>query len=237
MATEVRSTLPEIVSLDEWKAAREALLVKEKAHMKAADAISAERRRLPMVEITTPYTLQSPEGPVSLLDLFEGRSQLIVYHFMYDPAWDEGCVGCSMLVDHMGPDQHLHARDTTRVLVSRAPLDKIVAYKQRMGWDQKWVSSFGTSFNQDFEATTADGEDGLVSVFLHDGERIFRTNTITNRGTETFVSVFKYLDLTPFGRQEMWEDAPEGRPKSPEFWWKRHDEYEPTNKATSDCCH
>ena len=237
MATEVRTTLPEIVSAEEWKVARAALLVKEKALMKATDALSAERRRLPMVEITTPYVFASADGPVSLLDLFEGRSQLVLYHFMYAPDWPEGCVGCSMVLDHMGPDEHLHARDTSRAIVSLAPLPQLLAYKQRMGWDQTWVSSFGTTFNVDFEASTADGEDGLISIFLRDGDRIFRTNNITNRGTETFVTVFKYLDLTPYGRQEEWEDAPDGRPKTPGFWWKRHDEYEPTAEAKGSSCH
>jgi predicted dithiol-disulfide oxidoreductase (DUF899 family) len=241
MATQLttsRSTpLPETVSQEEWERAREAFLVKEKALMKANDALSAERRRLPAVEITKPYEFDSSEGKVSLLDLFEGHSQLIVYNFMYDPDWDEGCVGCSLLVDHMGPVVHLQARGVSRVLVSRAPLPKLLAYKQRMGWSERWVSSHESDFNYDFGGTTEGGEDGKFNVFLRDGERIFRTYDVTNRGTEPFVSVFRYLDVTPYGRQEQWEDAPANWPKmEPDFWWQRHDAYE-HSPSSGECCH
>jgi predicted dithiol-disulfide oxidoreductase (DUF899 family) len=242
MATDMTTTktstpLPEIVSQEEWDRARAALLLKEKAHMKANDALSAERRRLPAVEITKPYLFDSAEGKVSLLDLFEGRSQLLVYNFMFAPDWDEGCVGCSMLVDHMGPVAHLQARDVSRVLVSRAPLPKLLAYKERMGWSERWVSSWESDFNYDFGGTTDEGEDGKLNVFLRDGERIFRTYDVTNRGTEPLVSVFRYLDATPYGRQEQWEDAPEGWPKmEPNFWWQRHDAYEHA-KASGGGCH
>jgi predicted dithiol-disulfide oxidoreductase (DUF899 family) len=241
MATQMTTTgisrpLPEIVSQEEWDRAREALLLKEKALMKANDALSAERRRLPAVEITKPYLFDSTEGKVSLLDLFEGRSQLLVYNFMFAPEWDEGCVGCSLLVDHMGPVAHVQARDVSRVLVSRAPLPKLLAYKERMDWSERWVSSYESDFNYDFGGTTDEGEDGKLNVFLRDGERIFRTYDVTNRGTEPLVSVFRYLDATPYGRQEQWEDAPEGWPKmEPNFWWQRHDAYE--HSPASGSCH
>lgn len=238
MATEIRTALPPVVSQDEWTSAREAFLKKEKAYMRAGDALNAERRRQPMVEITTPYIFDSTNGPVSLLDLFDGRSQLIVYHFMFAPGDGEGCSGCSMVVDHMGPVQHLHARDTSRVLISRAPLAELLTYKQRMGWNQEWVSSFDTSFNPDMGATQDDGEHHMISVFIRDDDRIFRSTFVEARGAETFVSTFKYLDLTPFGRQEDWEDSPEGWPKTERYsWWQRHDEYEPTSTPASSCCH
>jgi predicted dithiol-disulfide oxidoreductase (DUF899 family) len=227
ISQDTRAALPRIVSVDEWKAAREALLVKEKAYMKEGDALAAERRRLPMVEITTPYEFDSTEGKVTLLDLFEGRSQLIVYHFMFAPGDGEGCPGCSMLADHMGPIQHLNARDTSRVLVSRAPLEELLPYRERMGWSERWVSSYESTFNKDFGATQDDGEHHMISVLLRDGDRIFRTNQVEARGAETFVSTFKYLDLTPYGRQEVWEDSPAGWPQTELYsWWKRHDQYE-----------
>ncbi|MEJ7839317.1 MAG: DUF899 domain-containing protein [Thermomicrobiales bacterium] len=237
MATEVRTALPPVVSQQEWDTAREAFLVSEKAYMRAGDALNAERRRQPVVEITTPYTFESTNGPVTLLDLFGDRSQLVVYHFMFAPGQGEGCDGCSMIVDHMGPVQHLNARDTSLVLISRAPLQELLPYKQRMGWDQEWVSSFETSFNQDMGSTQDDGEHHMISVFVRDGDRIFRSTKVEARGGETFISTFKYLDLTPYGRQEEWEDSPAGWPKTEAYsWWKRHDEYEPS-ASSSSCCH
>ncbi len=227
ISQDTKTALPRIVSADEWKAARAALLVKEKAYMKEGDSLAAERRRLPMFEITTPYEFDSTEGKVTLLDLFQDRSQLIIYHFMFAPGDGEGCPGCSMVTDHMGPVQHLNARDTSRVLVSRAPLEELLHYKERMGWSERWVSSFGSTFNEDFGSTQDDGEHHLISVLLRDGDRIFRTNQVEARGAETFVSTFKYLDLTPYGRQEYWEDSPAGWPQTELYsWWKRHDQYE-----------
>ncbi len=219
--------LPEIVSLDEWRAAREALLVKEKELTRAGDALAAERRRLPMVRMDKPYIFDGADGPVSLLDLFEGRSQLITYHFMFAPDWDAGCEGCSMFADHVGPLAHLHARDTSFAMVSRAPLAMLEAYRARMGWDLPWVSSHGSDFNRDVGATRDDGEHHVLSVFLRDGNEMYRTWYTENRGVEVMLGTFTLLDMTPLGRQETWETSPEGWPQTPPYeWWRRHDEYE-----------
>ncbi len=224
--------LPEVVSQTEWQAAHEELLAKEKAAMRANDALAAERRRQPMVRIDKDYVFEGPDGDVSLLDLFEGRRQLIVYHFMFGPGahgWpDAGCPGCSMYVDNLGNIAHLEARDTSFALISIAPLEKIEAYRERMGWDLPWVSSAGSDFNQDFGRTTDRGEMFGLSVFLRDGDSIFRTYFTSWRGVEALGTIWSLLDITPFGRQEAWEDSPEGRPQSPPYeWWRRHDEYEP----------
>lgn len=219
--------LPRIVSRDEWLAAHEAFLAREKEFTRAQDALNAERRRLPMVKIEKEYVFEGPNGPASLLDLFEGRHQLLLYHFMFGPDWEEGCEGCSMVVDNMGHPAHLHARDTSRVLVSRAPLEKLEDFKARMGWTIPWYSSFGSDFNDDFGVTTAAGETFRLSVFLRDGDSIYYTYFTDGRGVEHLGSNWSYLDLTPFGRQERWEDSPAGWPQtSPYEWWRRHDEYE-----------
>src|SRR5689334_6394794 len=148
-------SLPKIVSRDEWLAARKALLVKEKELTRQRDALNAERRQLPMVEIEKEYTFEGPDGRVGLVDLFEGRRQLIVYHFMFDPSWDDGCPSCTAGTDEIAPGflAHLHARDTSYALVSRAPLAKLERWKARRGWDIPWYSSHGTSFNYDFGVT------------------------------------------------------------------------------------
>ncbi|MBP1150619.1 MULTISPECIES: DUF899 domain-containing protein [unclassified Methylocaldum] len=218
--------LPKIVSKAEWLAAREELLIKEKELTRARDALNAERRRLPMVKIDKAYVFEGPDGQLNLPDLFEGRRQLIVYHFMFDPNRDEGCVGCSWVVDSMGHPAHLHARDTSRVLVSRAPLAKIEPFRKRMGWDVPWYSSFGSDFNRDFGVTTEQGETFGVSVFLREGGNIFQTYFTAGRGAEYLGSHWSYLDLTPFGRQEDWEDSPDGWPQTPPYgWWRHHDKY------------
>jgi predicted dithiol-disulfide oxidoreductase (DUF899 family) len=163
---------------------------------------------------------------VNLLDLFEGRRQLIVYHFMFAPDWEAGCVGCSWLVDAMSHPAHLHARDTSLVLISRAPLEKLERYKVRMGWDLPWVSSFGSDFNFDFGITTDEDERHGVSVFLRDGADVYRAYFTGARGGEYLGSHWTYLDLTPFGRQEIWEASPDGWPQTePYTWLRRHDEY------------
>jgi predicted dithiol-disulfide oxidoreductase (DUF899 family) len=227
--------LPPVVSEAEWRAAREELLVKEKEATGARDALAAERRRLPMVEIEKDYVFDGPAGKASLLDLFEGRRQLIVYHFMFGPNQDEGCDGCSMFVDQIGHLAHLHARDTSFALVSRAPLANIQPYKERMGWTIPWFSSFGSDFNVDLglspETPQAgayqDGETFGLSVFLRDGNQVFRTYFTDGRGVEALGSVWTFLDLTPLGRQEEWEDSPPGTPQTaPYEWWRRHDEYD-----------
>jgi predicted dithiol-disulfide oxidoreductase (DUF899 family) len=217
---------PKIVSRDEWLAAREELLAREKAATRARDALNAERRRLPMVRIEKDYVFEGPNGKASLLDLFEGRRQLIIYHFMFDPDWAEGCEGCSFFVDNIGHLAHMHARDTSLVLVSRAPLAMITPFKQRMGWTVPWLSSFGSDFNYDFGVTTDDGETFGLSVFFRDGDQIFHTYFTDGRGVEHLGSVWTFLDLTPYGRQEDWESSPDGWPQTPPYtWWRHHDRY------------
>jgi predicted dithiol-disulfide oxidoreductase (DUF899 family) len=223
--------LPPVVSPGEWRAAHEKLLAKEKEATRARDALAAERRRQPMVEIDKGYVFDAPGGQASLLDMFEGRRQLIVYHFMFAPGapgWPTaGCDGCSMFVDQVGHLAHLHARDTSFALVSRAGLDKIEPYRDRMGWGIPWYSSAGNDFNRDLGITSDGGDTFGLSVFLRDGDRVFRTYFTTGRGVEALGSVWTFLDLTPLGRQETWEDTPEGRPQAqPYEWWRRHDEYE-----------
>lgn len=219
--------LPHIVSQKEWLKAREQLLEKEKAHTRARDALSAERRRLPMVEVDTEYVFQGENGTARLIDLFEGRRQLIVQHFMFGPDWEEGCDGCSMLADHIGPLAHLHARDTSYVLVSRAPLDRLLPFRQRMGWSIPWYSSHKTTFNEDFHATIDGEEHHGISTFLRDGDRVFHTWSTQARGVEHIVSTFDLLDMTAYGRQEEWEDSPKGWPQTePYSWWRHHDRYD-----------
>ena len=165
-----------------------------------------------------------------MLDLFEGRRQLIIYHFMFGADWEEGCQGCSMLVDNIAHPAHLNARDASLALVSRAPLSKIDPFKQRMGWTLPWYSSFGTDFNDDFGVTTSEGEVFGLSVFLRDGRDIFQTYFTNNRGVEAVMGTFAYLDLLPFGRQEEWENSPGGWPQTaPYQWWRHHDRYEEAN--------
>jgi predicted dithiol-disulfide oxidoreductase (DUF899 family) len=234
MATPETMALPPVVSEAEWEDARQRLLAKEKDATKARDALAAERRRLPRVEIEKQYVLDGPDGKASLVDLFDGRRQLLLYHFMFGPNQDAGCDGCSMFIDQIGHPAHLHARDTSFVIVSRAPLAKIAAYRKRMGWTLPWYSSFESDFNVDFGVSPEtpqvgvyqDGERFGLSVFFREGDRVFRTYFTDGRGTEALGSVWTLLDLTPLGRQEDWEDSPEGYPQTPPFqWWRRHDEY------------
>ncbi|MDB5077334.1 MAG: protein of unknown function thioredoxin family protein [Chloroflexi bacterium] len=217
---------PQVVSRDEWLVARGELLAKEKQATRARDTLAAERRLLPVVQIDKDYSFEGTDGTVSLRDLFDGRRQLIFYHFMFDPDWDEGCPGCSMFTDTTGHLAHLHARDTSLVLVSRAPLAKIMAFKRRMGWTVPWFSSFGSDFNGDFGVTTDQGETFGLSVFLRDGDRVFHSYCTSGRGVEGLAG-YTFLDLTPFGRQEDWEDSPAGWPQSPTYGWGRlHDRYD-----------
>ncbi len=222
---------PRIVSEAEWRAALARLTAREKEATRARDALAAERRRLPMAPVEKPYAFEGPRGSASLSDLFEGRRQLILYHFMFAPdvhGWpDAGCPGCSMFVDQVGHLAHVHARDTSFVLVSRAPLANIERYRKRMGWNIPWFSSAGSDFNADFGVTTAKGETFGLSVFLRDGDRVFRTYFTDGRGVEALGPVWTFLDLTPLGRQEDWEDSPAGCPQTPPYrWWRRHDEYD-----------
>jgi predicted dithiol-disulfide oxidoreductase (DUF899 family) len=237
--TETTDARPRIVSAGQWQAARDKLLAKEKAATRARDQLAAERRRLPMVRIEKDYVFEGPSGKARLVDLFEERRQLILYHFMFAPdvpGWPEaGCDGCSFFVDQIGHLSHLHARDTSFVLVSRAPLAQIEAYKKRMGWGVPWFSSHGGDFNADFGVTIGEGETFGLSVFLRDGGDVFRTYFSSGRGVEALGSTWTFLDLTPFGRQEEWEDSPEGWPQTPPYvWWRRHDEYNDGGIAQKD---
>jgi len=224
--------LPKIVTRAEWILARNDLLAKEKELTRALDTLAAQRRRLPMVRIEKDYILEGPHHKASLLDLFEGRGQLIVYHFMFAPGTTP-CTGCSSFVDNIGHLAHLHARDTTLVLVSLAPQTEIQPFKNRMGWSVPWLSSYGSDFNQDFGVTTKKGETFGLSVFLRDGESIYHTYFTKARGVDRLRIDFNLLDLTPFGRQEKWEDSPEGWPQTPPYsWWRKHDEYEKTTSRS-----
>jgi predicted dithiol-disulfide oxidoreductase (DUF899 family) len=227
--------LPRVVPETEWRAALDGLRAKEKEHTRASDALAAERRRLPRVRVEKDYVFEGPDGPVGLLDLFGGRRQLLLYNFMLGPNQEEGCDGCSMVVDQIPHLAHLHARDTSFALVSRAGIDRIEQYRKRMGWTIPWVSSFDSDFNVDFGFSPEepdsnayqDGESFGLSVFLRDGEEVFRTYETRDRGVEALGSVWTFLDLTPLGRQENWEDSPPGYPQTaPYEWWRRHDEYE-----------
>jgi predicted dithiol-disulfide oxidoreductase (DUF899 family) len=227
-------SLPQIVSRDEWVVARKAPLVREKEFTRARDALNADRRRLPMVRIDKDYVFEGPDGIASLLDLFDGRRQLIVRHFMFDPSWEDGCPSCSAGMAEMaeGLLEHLHTRDTSFVVVSRAPLEKIERYKAKRGWTFPWLSSFGTDFNYDFHVTldpavapmeynyrtqaeheaAADGPVDLAgeqpgqSCFLRDGDEVFHTYSNYARGAEMTGGSYYFLDLTALGRQEEWEE-------------------------------
>lgn len=212
----------------DWRAAIDALRVEEKAATRTLDALAAKRRRLPMVEFDADHRFAGPDGETDLLGLFEGRRQLIVYHFMLTPGSAHVCEGCSMFTDHLPDLAHLHARDTTLALVSRAPIDEIEPVRRRMGWTVPWYSSHGSDFNRDVGVTTDAGESFALSVFLRDGDRVLRTYVTDGRGVENLGTTWGLLDLTPFGRQERWEDTPAGRPQSPPYaWWRLHDDYEP----------
>jgi predicted dithiol-disulfide oxidoreductase (DUF899 family) len=217
--------LPPVVSPGEWTAAREELLVKEKELTRARDALAAERRRMPRMAVEKEYRFEGPEGPVSLEDLFAGRRQLIVYRFFFDPDVkgypEKGCPGCSFVADQVAHLAHLNARDTTLVFASRAPQEEIARLKQRMGWDIPWYT-ITDSFDADFDVDEWHG----TNAFLRDGGGIFRTYFLDGRGDEQMGSTWNYLDITALGRQEEWEDSPEGYPQTPPYqWWNRHDEY------------
>jgi predicted dithiol-disulfide oxidoreductase (DUF899 family) len=218
---------PPIVSPEQWRAAREAMLVKEKAHTRARDALAAERRRMPWMAVDEDYAFEGPEGRVSLLDLFAGRRQLIVYRAFYEPGvfgWpDHACRGCSMVADQVSNLAHLNQRDTTLVFASRAPQAEIARLKARMGWQQIPWYTITDGFDRDFGVDEWHGH----NVFVRDGAAIYRTYFTNNRGDEAMGTVWSYLDLTPLGRQEAWEDSPAGYPQDPPYkWWNWHDSYE-----------
>jgi len=235
-----------IVSQDEWLAARKALLAKEKEFSKVRDGLSAARRELPWVKVEKTYVFDGPAGKETLADLFGGRSQLIVYHFMLGPGWKDGCPSCSLLADHFdGAAIHLAQRDVTFVVVSRAPLAEIEAYKKRMGWKFKWVSSYGDDFNFDYHVSF--GKDEMageveynyakgkfpseeapgLSAFIKDGSAVYHTYSSYARGLDILIGAYNFLDMAPKGRDEdalPWTMA----------WVRRHDEYE--GAAKSCCC-
>ena len=216
-----------VVSAKEWEAARQQMLEKEKAATRARDALAAERRRMPWVAVDKEYAFDGPEGRATLPDLFEGRRQLIVYRAFYEPGvfgWpDHACRGCSMVADQVAHPAHLNARDTALAFVSRAPQADIARLKGRMGWQMIPWYTVTDSFDADFSV----GEWHGTNVFFRDGGRVFRTYFINNRGDEQTGGTWNYLDITPLGRQEEWEDSPEGYPQTPTYkWWNWHDSYE-----------
>ena len=224
MATTMKT--PPIVSQQEWETARQELLLKEKALTRSRDALAAERRRMPWVAVEKKYEFDGPNGKVSLLDLFEGRRQLIVYRAFYEPGvfgWpDHACRGCSLGADQVGHLAHLNARDTTLAYASRAPQADIARLKARMGWEMPWYTILD-SFDADLGVNEWHGH----NVFIRDGERVFRTYFINTRGDEAMGTIWSYLDITPLGRQELWEDSPAGYPQTPPYkWWNWHDNYD-----------
>jgi predicted dithiol-disulfide oxidoreductase (DUF899 family) len=216
---------PPIVSPEEWEAARQKLLVEEKQMTRARDALAAKRRRMPWQAVEKDYAFEGPEGTVSLRDLFAGRRQLIVYRAFFEPGvhgWpDHGCVGCSMLADQVAHLAHLNARDTTLVFASRAPQADIARLKDRMGWEMPWYT-LTDSFDADFGVDEWHG----TNAFIREGDSVYRTYFIEARGDEAMGSTWSYLDITALGRQEDWEDSPEGYPQTPPYqWWNWHDEF------------
>ena len=214
-----------IVTQHEWEAAREQLLMKEKELTRARDALAAERRRMPWLAVAKDYQFDGPEGKASLLDLFEGRRQLIVYRAFFEPGvhgWpDHACIGCSLMADQVADVVHLNTRDTTFAYASRAPQADIARLKTRMGWTMPWYT-----MTDDFDADFGVDEWHGTNVFFRDGDRVFRTYFVNNRGDEALGSTWSYLDLTALGRQEEWEDSPAGYPQTPPYaWWNWHDEY------------
>jgi predicted dithiol-disulfide oxidoreductase (DUF899 family) len=233
---------PPIVSRDQWLGERKKLLAHEKALTGQYDRVNAERRRLPMMKIEKDYIFDGPNGKTSLKDLFEGRRQLVVYHFMFDPAWEKGCSGCTRYVNAIGDLSMLNDCDTTFVLVSRAPLAKLGAYRAQKGWSLPWFSSFGSDFNYDFHVTNdekvapveynyrnkaeleakngpnaIEGEEHGLSVFFRLGDEVFHTYSAYARGTEPLTDARALLDMTPYGRQQDFEDSPPGWPQQPTY--------------------
>ncbi|UBF28931.1 DUF899 domain-containing protein [Kovacikia minuta CCNUW1] len=233
---------PKIVGKTEWLTARKTLLEHEKELTKHHDRVNAERRRLPMVKLEKEYTFEEPNGSAKLIDLFVGRTQLIIYHFMFAPEWEKGCMGCTGFVNALGDLSMLNERDTTFVLVSRAPLPKLEAYKQLKGWTVPWYSSSGSDFNYDFHVTLDEnitpiqynyrdkaelterhgpnvmqGESHGLSVFFRIDNDVFHTYSTYARGVESLTDTYSLLDVTPYGRQEDFEDSPPGWPQRPTY--------------------
>jgi predicted dithiol-disulfide oxidoreductase (DUF899 family) len=215
-----------IVTATEWEAARERLLVREKEVTRAKDALAAERRRMPWLEVDKDYAFEGPNGKASLLDLFDGRRQLILYRAFFEPGvhgWpDHACPGCSLVSDQVAHPIHLNARDTTLAFASRGGQPELARLKERMGWQLIPWYTMTDDFDADFGVDQWHG----TNTFIRDGSRVFRTYFINNRGDEAMGGTWSYLDLTALGRQEEWEDSPEGYPQSkPYAWWRWHDDY------------
>ncbi len=233
---------PPIASRSEWLAQRTQLLGREKEVTRLRDRVAAERRRLPMVRIEKDYSFEGPTGKRRLVDLFEGRLQLIVYHFMFDPAWEKGCPGCTGYVDSLGDLSMLATRNTTFALISRASLAKLEAYRKQRGWERAWYSSFGSDFNYDFHVTLdekvrpvdynyrtkaemiaqdspnqTEGEAHGLSVFFRLNDDVYHTYSTYARGVESLTDAYSLLDVTPYGRQEDWEDSPPDWPQQPTY--------------------
>jgi len=225
--------MPPIVSPEEWKAAREKLLAKEKELTRARDALAAERRRMPRVLVEKEYRFDGPSGPASLLELFEGRRQLIVYRAFYEPGItttaegtsypERACVGCSFIADQIAHPAHLNIRDTTLVFASRAPQSEIRGLKERMGWQLIPWYTITDDFDADFDV---DQWHGHNAFYRDDDDRVYRTYFIDSRGDEAMGTTWAYLDMTALGRQEEWEESPEGYSQTPPYrWWNYHDNY------------
>ena len=217
---------PPVVTPEEWEAARQKLLVKEKQLTRARDTLAAERRRMPWVAVEKAYTFDGPSGKASLLDLFDGRRQLIVYRAFFEPGvygWpDHACPGCSLVADQVAHLAHLNARATTLVFASRGPQPEIARVKARMGWTIPWYT-MTDEFDADFGVDEWHG----TNAFIRDGSQVFRTYFVNNRGDESMGSTWSYLDITALGRQEEWEDSPDGYPQTPPYgWWRWHDAYD-----------
>ena len=242
--------LERIVSQDEWLAARKALLAEEKELTRQRDRLSAKRRELPWVRVEKDYAFEGPAGRETLADLFGDRSQLLVYHFMFAPGWGEGCKSCSYLADHFdGALPHLRQRDVSFVVISRAPLAELMPFKQRMGWRFKWVSSYGSDFNHDYQVSFspeelrtgrvcynyADGDfpveeaPGVSVFFRNDAGKIFHTYSCYARGLDGLVGTYNFLDLVPKGRDE------DGYPFTMQ-WVRHHDRYEEVVPAVPRAC-
>ena len=218
---------PPTVSPQDWEAAREELRLKDKELMRARDALAAERRLMPRMAVEKDYRFEGPDGLARLLDLFQGRRQLLLYRAFYEPGvagWPEhACVGCSFMADHVPNLAHLNARDTTLAYASRAPQADIARLKDRMGWGHIPWYTITDDFDADFGVDEWHGH----NAFIRDEDRIFRTYFSNGRGDEVTANTWSYLDMTALGRQEQWEDSPEGYPQTPNYtWWKWHDSYD-----------
>jgi predicted dithiol-disulfide oxidoreductase (DUF899 family) len=229
--SELPTNTPPIVSPQEWEAARQRLLVKEKALTHARDAMAAERRRMPWMAVEKAYLFDGPHGKVSLLDMFEGRRQLIVYRAFFEPGvygWPvHACRGCSLMADQVAHLTHLNARDTTLAYASRAPQPDIERLKARMGWTIPWYT-ITDSFDVDFGVDEWHGH----NAFIRDDDKVCRTYFINSRGDEAMGTTWSYLDMTALGRQESWEDSPKGYPQTPPYkWWNWHDAYDEAPSA------